>query len=160
MLTFLMIPDHVRDLVFMIYWEMFRSYDKFWNLDFVRPYSVFITFWGMRPFQEAPKSKNQSLRKSVLIWDMTKTDPTLIRKSVLILDMTRTDPTLIFQYCMSNVGTIWGNISRLIQVSVSDTQKCKKFKWHLLSRRPYPGHITEEGGTRRHPGGIHLRFPP
>ena len=43
--------------------------------------------------------------------------------------MTKTDPTLIFQYFMSNCGTILGNISQIIQVSVSDTQKSKKFKW-------------------------------
>ena len=31
-----------------------RFHWKWWNLDFVRPYSVFITFWGMWPFQKAP----------------------------------------------------------------------------------------------------------
>ena len=70
-----------------------------------------------------------------------------------ILAMTKTSPTLIFQYFMSNFGTILGNISQLIQASVSGTQKYKKGNRPLLSRRPYLGRITEEGGTR-HLGGI------
>ena len=73
-----------------------------------------------------------------------KMTPSEIR---FILAMTKTAPTWIFQYFMSNFCTILGNISQLIQASVSDTQKCKKFNRPSLSRRPYPGRITEEGGT-------------
>ena len=69
-----------------------------------------------------------------------------------ILAMSKTGPRRIFQDLMYNFGTISEHISQLIQASFSSTQKCKKFKSRLLCRRGYPGHITEEGGTR-HPGG-------
>ena len=75
-----------------------------------------------------------------------KMTPSEIR---FILDMTKTSPTLIFQCFMSNSGTILGNISQIIQVSVSSTQKYTKDKSHSLSRQGYPGCITEEGGTGR-----------
>ena len=70
----------------------------------------------------------------------------------VILAMSKTGPSRIFQDLMSSLGTISDNISQLFQASFSSTQKWKKFKSHLLSRRGYPGRITEEGGTRKHPG--------
>ena len=73
----------------------------------------------------------------------------------LILAMSKTGPGLISQEFMSNFGTMSENISRLFQASISSTQKCKKVKSRVLARRGYPGRITEEGGTRRHPRGTH-----
>jgi hypothetical protein len=74
-------------------------------------------------------------------------------KISVILAMSKTGPRRIFQDFMCNLGTISEHISQLIQASFSSTQKCKKFKWRVLCRAGHPGHITEEGGTRRHPGG-------
>ena len=65
----------------------------------------------------------------------------------VILAMTKTSPTRIFQYLMSNFCTILGNISQIIQVSVSSTPKYKKSEWRAVFRWGYPGRITEEGGT-------------
>ena len=96
-----------------------------------------------------------------MLGDMTLPEGTIKQKSKpselsLILAMTKTDPTRIFQHLTSKFDTIWGNISQLIQASVSSTQKCKKFESRSLARRRYPGRITEEGEPR----DIHLRFSP
>ena len=63
--------------------------------------------------------------------DVTLPEGTIKQKSKpseisVILAMSKTSPGLIFQYFMSNFGTVLGNISQLIQASVSDTKKCKK----------------------------------
>ena len=73
-------------------------------------------------------------------------------KISVILAMSKTGPRRIFQDFMCNLGTISEHISQLIQASFSSTQKCKKSKSRSLCRAAYPRHITEEGGTRRHPG--------
>ena len=85
--------------------------------------------------------------------------------------MTKTALGLILEKIICNFGTISEHISQLFQASFSSTQKCKKIKRQLLSRRGYPGRITEEGGApgstqeapRKLPGGTQeapRRHPP
>ena len=98
-----------------------------------------------------------------ILGDMTLPESIIKQKAKpseisLILAMSKSGPGLIFQDFMCNLGTISEHISQLIQASFSSTQKCKKSKSRLLCRRAYPGHITEEGGTRTsrsYPGITH-----
>ena len=68
-----------------------------------------------------------------------------------ILTMPKRVPGLIFWDVRSSLGTISDHISQLFQASFSSTQNRNKLKSHLLSRRGYPGHITEEGGNIQGP---------
>ena len=91
-----------------------------------------------------------------IFWDMTLPEGTKKQKSKpseisvnFGYDKNRpnTDfPIFYIQFC-HNFGEHFSNNSGV----GFRHSKSKKSKWPSLSRRPYPGRITEEGGTRSHP---------
>ena len=85
---------------------------------------------------------------------------TVPSKMKSLWEMKKTVPSRIFQHCRSNLDTTLDNILQFVCHRFWNHKKSKRSESRVLARWHHPGPIEEEGGTRKQPGGTHLRFSP